>query len=333
MGSRVTGEGSVLVTGGAGYIGSVAAQRLLERGEPVVVLDNLSRGHRDAVPQEARFIEGDASDRTVIRSLFREHPIRAVMHFAAYALVAESVEKPEIYYRNNVIGSLVLIEEAFAAGVERFILSSTCSLYGDRNPMPLVETMPTGPLNPYGETKLVIEGALDWMHRCHGWTYFALRYFNACGATAERGERHDPETHLIPRILMAAAGETDSVTVMGADYPTPDGTCIRDYIHVEDLADAHIRALDAPAAASGAYNVATGRGHSVREVIDAARRITGRPIRETIAPRRAGDPPELVADPSKVRKALGWSARHNLDAVLATAWAFKLRQPAPASRK
>ncbi|HYM12721.1 MAG TPA: UDP-glucose 4-epimerase GalE [Bryobacterales bacterium] len=319
---------SVLVTGGAGYIGSVAAERLVERGERVVIVDNLSRGHRDAVPPGAQFVEGDIADRPLLRALLAEHSVRAVMHFAAFALVGESVEKPELYYRNNVIGSLTLIEEAHAAGVERFILSSTCSVYGDRNPVPLEETMPTGPINPYGETKLAIERALEWMRRCHGWIYFALRYFNACGATAERGERHDPETHLIPNVLAAAAGETASVPVLGDDYPTPDGTCIRDYIHVEDLADAHILALDAPAKASGAYNVATGQGHSVREVIEAARRITGRPIRETIRPRRPGDPPKLVADASKMQQTLGWRARHDLDSVIESAWAFKLRQAA-----
>jgi UDP-glucose 4-epimerase len=320
--------GSVLVTGGAGYIGSVAAERLLERGEPVVVLDNLSRGFEDAVPRGARFIEGDIADRGLLRSLFREHSVRAVMHFAAFALVGESVQTPEIYYRNNVIGSLTLIEEARAAGVERFILSSTCAVYGDRNTAPLAETMPRAPVNPYGETKMAIERALEWIHAASGWPYFALRYFNACGATAGHGERHNPETHLIPHVLRAAAGEAESVSILGADYPTPDGTCIRDYIHVEDLADAHICALHAPAETSGAYNVATGRGYSVREVIEAARRLTGRPIREKICPRRPGDPPMLVADASKIQKTFGWRARHDLDSALRSAWAFQMRQQA-----
>ncbi|HZS52086.1 MAG TPA: UDP-glucose 4-epimerase GalE [Bryobacterales bacterium] len=320
--------GSVLVTGGAGYIGSVAAERLLERGEPVVVLDNLSRGFEDAVPRGARFIEGDIADRGLLRSLFREHSVRAVMHFAAFALVGESVQTPEIYYRNNVIGSLTLIEEARAAGVERFILSSTCAVYGDRNTGPLAETMPRAPVNPYGETKMAIERALEWIHAASGWPYFALRYFNACGATAGHGERHNPETHLIPHVLRAAAGEAESVSILGADYPTPDGTCIRDYIHVEDLADAHICALHAPAETSGAYNVATGRGYSVREVIEAARRLTGRPIREKICPRRPGDPPMLVADASKIQKTFGWRARHDLDSALRSAWAFQMRQQA-----
>jgi len=315
----------VLVTGGAGYIGSVAAERLLERGEQVIILDNLSRGHRDAAPPGALLVEGDTADRDRVRSLLREHPVRAVMHFAAFALVGESVELPELYYRNNVIGSLSLIEEALAAGVERFILSSTCAVYGDRVQTPIVESTPTAPINPYGETKLAVERALGWLHRAHGWTYFALRYFNACGATADRGERHDPETHLIPRVLAVAAGEANSIGVLGDDYPTPDGTCIRDYIHVEDLADAHIQTLEAPASATGAYNVATGRGYSVREVIEAARRITGRPIPEVVEPRRPGDPPELIADPAKIQQTFGWRARHDLDSVIRSAWSFKLR--------
>ncbi len=317
---------AILVTGGAGYIGSVAAERLLERGHHVIVLDNLFRGYLDAVPPGARFIEGDVTERKLLRSLFRDQPVSAVMHFAALALVGESVEHPELYYRNNVIGSLTLIEEAHAAGVERFVLSSTCSIYGDRNPMPLRETMPAAPINPYAETKLAVERALEWMRRASGWTYFSLRYFNACGASATRGERHDPETHLIPIVLAAAAGETDSVPVLGNDYPTRDGTCIRDYIHVEDLADAHIATLTAPPEASGFYNVATGKGHSVREVIEATRRITGRPIREVVRPRRSGDPPELVADASKMQQTFGWRARHDLDSVIQSAWAFKRRQ-------
>jgi UDP-glucose 4-epimerase len=323
----------ILVTGGAGYIGSVTAERLLERGYQVLILDNLSRGHADAVPPQAKLIRGDTSDESLLANLFREHQVRAVMHFAAFALVGESVEKPELYYRNNVIGSLTLIEAALAAKVERFIFSSTCAVYGERNPMPLVETSERRPINPYGETKLAVEYALEWLHRAHGWPYFALRYFNACGASAERGERHDPETHLIPRVLMAAAGETEGVQVLGSDYPTPDGTCVRDYIHIEDLADAHIRALEAPATAAGAYNVATGQGQSVRQVIEAVRRITGRPVREIPAPRRPGDPPELVADPARIRQVLGWQHRHDLDSVIRSAWAFKQRRsrdPQPA---
>lgn len=319
---------AILVTGGAGYIGSVAVEKLLARGEPVVVLDNLSRGHRENVPAQVPFFQGGAGDRDLLRGLFAKHRVRAVMHFAAFALVGESVEHPEMYYHNNVTGSLALIEEARAAGVERFVLSSSAAVYGDRSASPIPETAPPEPINPYGETKLAIERALGWVHRAHGWAWFALRYFNACGATAEHGERHDPETHLIPRVLDAAAGATEGVTVLGDDYPTPDGTCIRDYVHVEDLAEAHILTLSAPAGQSGPYNVATGRGHSVREVIEAARRVTGRPVREILCPRRPGDPPELVADAAKIRRTLGWTPRHDLDSVLASAWAFRQRRTA-----
>jgi len=324
---------AVLVTGGAGYIGSVVAEKLLDRGERVVILDNLSRGHADAAPREAAFERGDIADRETLRSLFARWPVRAVMHFAAYALVGESVEVPELYYRNNVVGSLILIEEARAAGVGRFVFSSSAAVYGDRGSSPIPESAPALPINPYGETKLAVERLLDWLFRAHRWPYFALRYFNACGATAERGERHDPETHLIPLVLAAAAGEVDGVTVLGDDYPTPDGTCLRDFIHVADLADAHIRALSAPAELSGPYNVATGRGHSVREVIAAARRVTGRPLREVARPRRPGDPPRLIADPSKIRAALGWRHQHDLESAVQSAWAFKLRHAAVPARE
>lgn len=319
-------SGAVLVTGGAGYIGSVVAERLLARGERVVVLDNLSRGYRDSVPEGAAFVQADLWDREALRALFRQHRVRAVMHFAAFALVGESMQDPGLYYRNNVVGSLVLIEEARAAGVERFILSSTAAVYGDRNASPIPETASRNPINPYGHTKLVVEQTLEWLHRAHGWPWFALRYFNACGATATRGERHEPETHLIPCVLRAATGEQPHVEVLGDDYPTPDGTCVRDFIHVEDLADAHILTLGADPAASGPYNAATGRGYSVREVIEAARRVTGRPIAMRVAPRRPGDPPELVADPAKLQRTFGWRARHDLEAVLRSAWEFQLRQ-------
>ncbi len=315
----------ILVTGGAGYIGGVTAEKLLHLGEDVVIYDNLSRGHRDAVPTAATFIEGDISDREKLRATFRDHPIRGILHFAAFALVGESMTDPALYFRNNLSAALTLLDEAQRGNVERFIFSSTCAIFGDRNPSPISETAPKNPINPYGESKLAFEKALRWHHELHGMAYFALRYFNACGATVERGERHDPETHLIPLVLDAAAGDRDSIKILGDDYPTPDGTCIRDYIHVEDLADAHIAALNAPAELSGCYNLGTGRGHSVREVIDTARRVTKREIPTEVAPRRPGDPPELVADPALIREKLGWTHRHDLESAIRSAWEFRQR--------
>ncbi len=312
----------ILVTGGAGYIGGVCAERLLGRGYDVCVLDNLSRGYREAVPSGADFVEGDLGDREALAAVFRDKPIKAIMHFAAYALVGESMEQPNLYFRNNFSNALNLLEATVEAGVDRFIFSSTCAIFGDKVAPPIPEDAPKNPINPYGESKLAFERALDWSRRIHGLNYFALRYFNACGATDDRGERHDPETHLIPLVLQAAAGERDAIKVFGTDYPTPDGTCIRDYIHVLDLADAHIAALEAPAEKSGPYNLGVGRGDSVKEVIETARRVTGREIPVVEAPRRPGDPPELVADPTKIRRELGWQARHDLEACVSSAWKF-----------
>ena len=316
----------ILVTGGAGYIGSIVAERLLARGDEVLVYDNLSRGYGDAVPGQAIFVQGDIGDREALRQAFERHPIESVMHFAAFALVRESRQDPGLYYDNNVAKALVLLEEIQSAGVRRFIFSSTCAVFGEPAAMPINESAPMNPVNPYGETKLALERALRWRRQAHGLAYFCLRYFNACGATRERGERHDPETHLIPLVLQAAAGERAGIQVLGEDYPTPDGTCIRDYIHVEDLAEAHIRALDAPEELSGGFNVGTGRGHSVREVIETARRVTGRPIQEIPAHRREGDPPELVADPRKIQEQLGWRAEHDLESAIRGAWDFKRRR-------
>jgi UDP-glucose 4-epimerase len=317
----------ILVTGGAGYIGGVTAEKLLHLGEDVVIYDNLSRGHSDAVPAAATFVEGEIGDREKLRETFRHYPISGILHFAAFALVGESMTDPALYFRNNLSAALTLLDESQTAAVERFIFSSTCAIFGDQNPSPIGETAPKSPINPYGESKLAFERALHWHHEIHGMAYFALRYFNACGATAERGERHEPETHLIPLVLEAAAGERDAIQILGDDYPTPDGTCIRDYIHVEDLADAHIAALKADAQLSGCYNLGTGRGHSVREVIDTARRVTEREIPTQVAPRRPGDPPELVADPGLVREKLGWTHRHDLESAIRSAWQFKQRAP------
>jgi len=321
----------ILVTGGAGYIGGVFVERLLREGESVCILDDLSRGHRDALPTGVPFFEGDIGDRALLSELFSRHKIESIVHFAAYALVGESMQNAALYFHNNLGQTLALLEESLKAGVGRFVFSSTCAIYGDRNPSPISEGAAKQPINPYGASKLAVEEALAWYHRVHGLSYFCLRYFNACGATAERGERHDPETHLIPLVLEAAAGERDSIQIFGDDYPTPDGTCIRDYIHVEDLADAHLTALRAPAEASGGYNLGTGRGHSVREVIETCRRVTGKPIREAVAPRREGDPPELVADPRRIQEKLGWRARRDLDSAVRSAWEFKKKHAVSAA--
>lgn len=315
----------ILVTGGAGYIGSIAAERLLSRGFEVCVYDNLSRGHRASIPKGAVFVEADLADRARLRETLAAHKITAVMHFAAHALVGESMTNAALYFRSILGNSLVLLEECQAAGVERFVFSSTCAIFGDKVASPITEDLPKSPINPYGEAKLAVERALSWYHHSHNLAYFALRYFNACGATGDRGELHDPETHLIPLVLRAAAGETEGIRIFGDDYRTPDGTCIRDYIHVEDLADAHILALEAPPELAGCYNLGTGRGHSVREVIDTARRITGRPIDEISAPKRPGDPPELVADPARFKNAFQWKPRHNLESAIESAWRFKLK--------
>ena len=314
----------ILVTGGAGYIGGVTAEQLLAQGREVCVLDNLSRGYRDAVPEGADFVEADLGDRDALARLFRERPIRAVMHFAAYALVGESMELPNLYFRNNFSYALQLLEAAQQAGVERFIFSSTCAIFGDQVAPPIAEDAPKNPINPYGESKLAFEKALEWTRRLHGMPYFALRYFNACGASPTRGERHEPETHLIPLVLRVAAGEAPAIKVFGNDYPTPDGTCIRDYVHVLDLAEAHIRALEAPAELAGGYNVGVGHGDSVREVIDMARLVTGREIPEVAVARRPGDPPELVADSRKIQQKLGWRPRRTLEDSIRSAWEFKL---------
>lgn len=316
----------ILVTGGAGYIGSVCAERLLASGAEVCVFDNLSRGHRDAVPAGAEFVEGDLEDRVALAQVFADRPIKAVMHFAAYALVGESMEQPNLYFRKNFSNALNLIEATVDAGVDRFVFSSTCAIFGDQVKPPIGEDAPKSPVNPYGESKLAVERALKWSRKIHGLNYFALRYFNACGATAERGELHEPETHLIPLILRAAAGLSDGIRIFGDDYPTPDGTCIRDYVHVLDLADAHILALRAPSEKRGCYNVGIGRGDSVREVIDAVRRVTGRDFPVIVEPRRPGDPPELVAASDKIRRELGWNPQHDIESSVRSAWEFFQKQ-------
>lgn len=309
-----TAKGTLLVTGGAGYIGSHTVKHLLELGEKIVVLDNLVFGHREALPHDSvSFFEGDMSDAALIETLFAEHKPEAVLHFAAFAQVGESVTDPLKYYRNNLAAPLVLLEAMQRHGCQRFILSSTCATYGNPVRVPMDEDHPQAPVNPYGASKWMLERVL---RDCDGaWALKSvfLRYFNASGSDpdGEIGEDHDPETHLIPRVLMAATGEVESLTVFGTDYPTPDGTCIRDYIHVCDLASAHAKALDYLRAGGETtpINLGTGRGFSVKEIIQTAEAVTGKTIPVSYGPRRAGDPPELICQPAKAKAVLGWEAK------------------------
>jgi len=316
----------ILVTGGAGYIGSVTTELLLDDGHAVTVFDNLGRGHRGAVDGRAQLIEGDLADGHRIREVMLAEKPDAVMHFAAYALVGESMERPEMYFGNNVGGCVNLSEAMLAAGVKRIVFSSTCATYGDPRKVPITEDEPQLPTNPYGESKLMCEKMLNWYHRLHGMQAVFLRYFNACGATEKFGEDHEPETHLIPIVLRTALGRREKVSVFGADYPTPDGTCIRDYIHIADLARAHILALEA--GVSGAFNLGNGNGYSVREVIEAARRVTGRDIPAENAGRRPGDPPRLVADAARAAQVLKWQpAFPDLDEIISGAWEWHQAHP------
>jgi UDP-glucose 4-epimerase len=317
----------VLVTGGAGYIGSVVADQLLARGYDVVVLDDLSTGHRAAVADGAEFIEANIGDRAAVEALFARGPVDAIVHLAAFALVSESVTDPEKYRANNVTAARVLLDAAIAAGIRRFVFSSSCAVYGHPARTPIDEDVPQAPVNPYGETKRDFERVLGEYAKRHKLASVSLRYFNAAGAT-ERGEDHDPESHLIPNVLAVALGTRSAVEVFGTDYPTPDGTAVRDYIHVDDLADAHVRALDISPDGAVALNLGTGRGSSVRQVVDAARRITGHPIPATDRPRRPGDPPELVAAAQRAAAVLGWRPRRSsLEEILASAWRWHRAHP------
>jgi UDP-glucose 4-epimerase len=320
---------NILVAGGAGYIGSTVSADLVEAGHRVIVFDNLSRGHRQAVPEGAAFVAGDLADAAALDRVFRAHPIDAVMHFAALIEAGESMRSPEIYFRNNTANSLTLLEAMLAAGVRRLVFSSTAALYGDPDAVPIEEGAPLHPTNAYGESKLLVERMLEWMHRVHGLRYASLRYFNAAGATAARGENHQPESHLIPRILQVALGQAPSIRIFGTDYPTPDGTCIRDYIHISDLSSAHLLALGAlDRHGRLIYNVGSGRGFSIREVIEAARRVTGHAIPAVEEPRRPGDPNALVAGAALIRRELGWEPRYTtLDAIIQTAWTWMRRHP------
>lgn len=316
----------VFVTGGAGYIGSVTAERLLDAGHDVVVFDNLERGHRAAIDCRARFVRGDLRNAKAVEDALEEVRPDAVMHFAAYALVGESMENPAAYFENNVVGSLNLAEAMRKAGVRRVVFSSTCATYGYPAQLPITEETPQRPVNPYGESKLMVERVLSWYQKAYGFEPVFLRYFNAAGATEQFGEDHDPETHLIPNLMRVALGRQPAIRVFGTDYATPDGTCIRDYIHIVDLAEAHIRALESRE--TGAFNLGNGRGYSVREVIEAAREVTGRPIPEEAAPRRPGDPDRLVAAADRARERLRWRPRlAELRSIVASAWAWHRAHP------
>jgi UDP-glucose 4-epimerase len=317
----------LLVTGGAGYIGSIVAQQLLEAGHEVVVLDNLSRGHRAAVPEGAELIELDLLDEAGVRNTVA-HGFDGVVHFAALSLVAESVAHPERYHRVNHVGALNLLDAMRDNGVRRLVFSSTCAVYGEPESVPIREDIPAAPVNAYGNSKLAIDRMIGDESRAHGLAAASLRYFNVAGARGGLGEDHDPETHLIPLVLRAAAGITDHVKVFGTDYPTRDGTAVRDYIHVEDLGQAHIVALEAVEPDRHAiYNLGTGHGYTVKEVVDAARRVTGKEIPAREEPRRAGDPPELVAASDRIRDELGWEPRKGLDDMIADAWAWHQAHP------
>ena len=314
----------VLVTGGAGYIGSHTAKALARAGHETVVLDNLSTGHREAV-KWGPFIEGDLGDKELLGKVFKDHRIEAVLHFAASLLVGESMTNPQKYFWNNVVNTLVLLDTMKARGVKYIVFSSSAATYGNPEKVPITEDHPKNPVNPYGESKLCMERAIQWYGVAYGLRWTALRYFNAAGADleGELGELHDPETHLIPLVVQAALGQRPSVDIYGTDYPTPDGTAIRDFIHVVDLADAHVRALEYLVAGgeSAALNLGTGQGHSVREVVAGVGKLCNGRVPAHDAPRRSGDPAVLVADPSKARQLLGWRPQHSdLDAIIQSAW-------------
>lgn len=322
----------ILVAGGAGYIGSHVVKALCNRGDSVVVADNLVTGHRQAVDRRAKFYQGDIRDHGFLSALFQAEPVDGVIHFAAYSLVGESVTAPLKYYENNVGGTRVLLEEMIRAGVKKIVFSSSAAVYGQPEQVPIEETAPTCPTNPYGETKRVMEQMFRWAEQAYGVGFVSLRYFNACGAEegGAIGEDHRPESHLIPLVLQVPLGKRAKVSIFGTDYPTKDGTCVRDYIHVTDLAQAHLLAMDylAQGGKSDIFNLGNGVGFSVREVIETARRVTGHPIDEEESGRRAGDPAVLVASSQKARAVLGWTPCHTaLDDIIASAWAWHQAHP------
>ncbi len=317
----------VLVTGGAGYIGGTVATILMQAGHQVTVLDNLCHSKRNEVPAGVSFVQADVADRARVESLLRELQPDGVLHFAALIEAGESMQKPEIYFRNNTASTLSLLEAMHATGVQKLVFSSTAAVYGEPESVPILETAKLVPTNAYGESKLLVEYMLQWFHRIHGLRYASLRYFNVAGALPGRGEAHEPESHLIPLILDVALGRREKILIFGEDYDTPDGTCIRDYIHVADLADAHILALNALLGAGDGKlicNLGNGSGFSVKEVIESARRVTGHPIPVEVRPRRAGDPARLVAGSEKAKRELGWTPKiTDIDAIMKSAWEWQ----------
>jgi UDP-glucose 4-epimerase len=320
---------NILVTGAAGYIGSICSEVLTSRGHHVIALDNLQEGHRAAVPPQASFCRVDLAIRSQIEEVFSSRKIDSVMHFAGEALVAKSVREPSTFYAANIAGGVNLLDAMIRHNVKKFIFSSTAATYGEPQTVPIPEDHPKNPINPYGKSKLRFEEILSDYRAYTGLHYACLRYFNAAGASAERGEAHRTETHLIPRILDAALGVIPHLEVMGSDYPTPDGTCVRDYIHVLDIADSHLRALESIERVSGeAFNVGNSRGFSILEVLDAAERITGRKISRKMSPRRPGDPAVLVASKDKLHRMLGWEAQHSsLEEIITSAWNWRQKHP------
>lgn len=317
---------NVFVTGGAGYIGSVCVEELVRAGHAVSVFDSLWEGHAEAIHPAASFIQGDLADRAMVFESVRAAGPDAIVHFAAHALVGESMSHPGKYFQNNVAAGLNLLDAAVACRVSRIVFSSTCATYGYPSAVPITEDMPQNPINPYGESKKMFERILDWYRQIHGLSFAVFRYFNAAGATEQYGEDHRIETHLIPNLLKVALAQSSHCEIFGTDYPTPDGTCVRDFIHVSDLAAAHISALQS--SQSGFYNLGNGTGSSVREVVDACRRISGRPIQVLERPRRPGDPPRLIASAAKARTELGWSPLISaLDDIVASAWRWHLAHP------
>ncbi|HSN74466.1 MAG TPA: UDP-glucose 4-epimerase GalE [Anaerolineae bacterium] len=319
---------NILVTGGAGYIGSTVAQQLLDAGHAVTIYDNLSSGHLAAVPAAATFVRGDTLDRAALDALMAGAGFEAILHFAAFIEAGESMREPGRFFHNNVTGALTVVDAAIDHGVSRFVFSSTAGVYASKDG-PLLEDDPVGPSSVYGTTKYMVEQALEWYHRIHGLRVAILRYFNAAGATGPRGEAHQPETHLLPLVLQVALGQRESIAIFGDDYPTPDGTCVRDYIHIEDLAAAHVLALAGLAEGPFMrYNLGNGAGYSVLEVIETARRVTGHPIPAVVRPRRPGDPAMLIAASGKIQAELSWQPQHpDLAEIVDSAWRWHLAHP------